>query len=102
MLMVLERVLVSLLLIMLVFYQLNFTMEKEMELQKRFLIMVITTGGKLKMTIEKDMDKIYLLMEEPTMVNIIIMNKMVMEFTRIINGVITDNVKMLNIMGTAI
>ncbi len=65
-------------------------------------MMVITTGGKLKMTKQKAMDKIYVLMEEPTMVNIIIINKMVMQLARIRNGVITDNGKILNLMGTAI
>ena len=63
--------------------------------------MVITTGGKLKITKQKAMDKKYTLMEEPTMVNIIIMNKMVMQFTRVRNFVITDNGKILNFMGTA-
>ena len=101
MLMVLERVLVSLLLMMVLFNQLNFTMDNGMELQKLFLMMVKTTGGNLKMTKQKAMDKKYILMEEPSMVNIIIYKEMVMELSRIRNGVITDNGKMINIMGTA-
>jgi len=77
-------------------------MENVMELQKLFIMIVITTGGKLKMTKEKAMDKKYILIEEPTMVNIIMINKMVMEFARVRNGVITDNGKILNLMGMAI
>jgi hypothetical protein len=49
MLMVLERVLVSLLLIMVILYKRNITMDNVMELQKLLVIMVINTGGKLKM-----------------------------------------------------
>jgi len=57
MLMVLERVLVSLLMRMVIFHQLNITMDNLMELQKLFIMMVISTGGNLKMTKEKAMDK---------------------------------------------
>jgi len=57
MLMVLERVLVYLLMILVLFIQLNIPMDNVMELQKLLKIRVITTGGKLKMTKEKAMDK---------------------------------------------
>ena len=64
--------------------------------------MDLLSGGKLKMTKEKAMDKKYILMEEPTMVNFIIIKKMVMQLARVRKYVITDNVKILNFMGTAI
>ncbi len=83
MLMVLERVLVSLLMIMVIFHQLNITTDEEMELQKFLGNPEKSTGGKMKMTKEKAIDKIYILMDLPTMVNIIMVKCMVMELPRI-------------------
>ncbi len=73
-----------------------------MELQKFSVNLGKSSWGKLKMTIEKAMDKLYDLMNIPTMVNIIIIKFMVMEFARIRLRVITVNGNMVNLMGMAI
>jgi hypothetical protein len=70
-----------------------------MELQKFSVNLEKSTGGKLKMTTLKDMHTIYILMDLPTMVNIIMIKKMVMELPRVSLGVITDNGKILYVMG---
>ncbi len=58
-------------------------MEKEMELQNILGNPEKSSGGKIKMTKEKAIDKIYILMDLPTMVNIIMVKCMVMELPRI-------------------
>ena len=63
MLMVSERVLVSLLKKMVKFHKLNITMDKEMELQKLLGNQEKSTGGKLKMTKEMAMHKKYNMMD---------------------------------------
>jgi hypothetical protein len=73
-----------------------------MEFKKLLRKMVISTGDSFKLTGLKAMHKLYILMEQPTVVNLKINKKMVMELPRVRTSVITGNGKMINIMGTAI